>query len=183
MHRPRTFAAIAVACLIAACDEQTAPPLAKESVIPDSAEQMAFSVTVHLTDAGVRRAQLKADTMLVYDEGTRMQVHGVHTTFFTDAGVQNAILTSQWGTYHVRLQTMEARGNVVVTTTDGRKLETPQLRYDPARNEVSSDSAFRMTDPDRVTEGIGFVSDPDLTTIRILRAAKLSGQSVTVPKR
>lgn len=181
--RLRAFALLALSVIVAACSEQTAPPVVTQMVLPDSAEQMAFGVTVQLTDAGVRRATLKADTMLMYDEGTRMQVRGVHTTFFTDAGVQNAVLTSHWGTYHVRLQTMEARGNVIVTTTDGRKLETPQLRYDPARNEVSSDSAFRMTDPDRVTEGIGFVSDPDLTTIRILKAAKMSGQAVTVPKR
>lgn len=181
--RARSLLLIGLAGAGVACGEQTAPPVAQQSMLPETAEQLLYGVNFVLTDAGVRRAMLKARTMLMFDEGTRTEMSGVHTTFFTEAGVQNAVLTSDEGSYHVRLQTMEARGNVVVVTTDGRKLETPQLRYDPSRNEVSSDSAFRMTDPDRVTEGVGFVSDPDLTTIRILKAAKMSGQSVIVPKR
>ena len=48
------------------------------------------------------------------------------TTFFNDTGAQTAVLTSHGG--HVRHaldSTMEARKNVVVVSTDGRRLTTP----------------------------------------------------------
>jgi LPS export ABC transporter protein LptC len=78
---------------------------------------------------------------------------------------------------------MEARGNVVVTSTDGRKLESPELKYDPTRNEISSDSAFTFTTPQQVVQGIGFVSDPQMHRIQILRKVQASGKAVAIPKR
>ena len=66
---------------------------------------------------------------------------------------------------------MEARGNVIVITEDGRRLETAQLRYDPQRNEISGDSAFVLTRPGDVLSGIGFVTDPNLSRIRVDSAA------------
>ena len=74
---------------------------------------------------------------------------------------------------------MEARGNVVVVSEDGRRLDTQQLRYDPARNEISSDSAFVLTEPTRRLEGIGFVSDPDMNNIRVHKV--IGGQGGTIP--
>jgi LPS export ABC transporter protein LptC len=79
---------------------------------------------------------------------------------------------------------MEARGNVVVVSEDGRRLETQQLRYDPARNEISSDSAFVLTEPTQRVSGIGFRADPNLNNVNILRAASGSTtRSVRQPDR
>jgi LPS export ABC transporter protein LptC len=78
---------------------------------------------------------------------------------------------------------MEARGNVVVVTKDGRRLLTEQLRYDPSRNEVSSDVAFTLTEPQRSVEGVGFIADPNLNNIRILSAARATGQPITIPRK
>ena len=152
--------------------------------IPDSADQMLIGVTTYLTDAGVRRAELKSDTALMYEDNTRSELRKVNAIFYTITGAQNATLTAKEGTYNMRLGTMEGRGNVVVNSVEGRKLTTPQLRFDPGRNEISSDSAFRLTMPDgRVLQGIGFISDPDLNSIRILKTVKASGQRVTIPKQ
>jgi hypothetical protein len=78
---------------------------------------------------------------------------------------------------------MEARGNVVVLATDGRRLTTEQLKYDPSRNEISSDTAFVMTEKNRTVSGIGFISDPNMNSLRILRGARSTGQEITIPKR
>ena len=78
---------------------------------------------------------------------------------------------------------MEARGNVVVVSTDGRKLTTPHLRYDPAKNEISSDSTFKLIESGgRTTEGVGFLADPDLNNVRVLKSAKSRGNQLTIPK-
>jgi LPS export ABC transporter protein LptC len=171
-------------CAIVACQDIKEPPTVRGTSLPDSADQMLFSITVYLTDAGVRRAELKSDTAYMYDDNTRTELRKVNTIFFTQAGERDATLTSREGTYNMRLGTMEARGEVVVNSTTGRRLTTPQLRYDPGRNEVSSDSAFRLTMPDgRVIQGIGFISDPDLNSVRILKNVRASGQRVTIPKQ
>jgi LPS export ABC transporter protein LptC len=160
------------------------PPSAGAAPLPDSADQVLFGISVKLTDGGVRRAELKSDTALMYDNNTRTELRRVNAVFYTATGVQDATLTARAGTYNMRLGTMEARGDVVVISTTGRRLTTPELRYDPGRNEVSSDSAFRLTMPDgRVLSGIGFISDPDLNSVRILKDPKASGARVTIPKQ
>lgn len=169
---------------IGACQDLKEPPVVPGTSLPDSADQMIIGMSTILTDAGVRKAELKSDTALMYDDNTRTELRKVNTIFFTPAGERDATLTSREGTYNMRLGTMEARGDVIVNSTAGRRLTTPQLRYDPGRNEVSSDSAFRLTMPDgRVITGIGFISDPDLNSIRILRKPSASGQRLTIPKQ
>ncbi len=183
MRAPLAVFALLLA-FVAACQETTqAPPVAKNPVLPDSADQLMFGVWFLLTDAGVKRAEVRGDTAYLYEESTRSDLRQVKTDFFKPSGEKDATLTSLQGTYSSRLGTMEARGKVVVITTDGRKLETPHLRYDPARNEISSDSTFVLTQTDRRLEGIGFVSDPDLNNIKVLRNMKAFGQQVTIPKR
>jgi len=169
--------------IAAACRNTQSPPLAEESVLPDSAEQMLHNISFLLTDQGVRRAEVFADTMLTYNDNTRYELRVVRTVFYTLAGEQNAVLTSDQGVYLMRVGSMEAQGHVIVVATDGRTLDTPELRYDPSRNEISSDSAFTLTDKEQVTKGVGFVSNPEMTNIRILRAAQVSGTQVDIPKR
>ncbi len=179
----RVLPAIVSALLLGACQGASpAPPVAKSAVIPDSADQMMYGV-VPKDDAGVRRAEVRADTAYMYDQNTRTDLRKVRTEFFKVTGEKNATLTSLTGQYNSRLGTMEARGMVVVVTTDGRKLESPHLRYDPGRNEISSDSVFILTQTDRRVEGVGFISDPDLKNIKVLRNAKAFGQEITIPKQ
>lgn len=179
----RVATCVVAALLGVACQDTQAPPLAKEMLLPDSAEQMMFGVSLILTDAGVRRAVVKSDTLLMYDANTREELRKVTATFYTAEGEQDAVLTAREGVHSSRLGTMEARGNVVVLATDGQKLNTPHLRYDPSRNEISSDSAFTLTEGQRVTKGVGFVSNPDMTNMRILAGAQVTGQQVRIPKR
>jgi LPS export ABC transporter protein LptC len=169
---------------LAACQDMQEPQAARSAPLPDSADQMLMKMSVFLTDAGVRRAELRSDTALTYEDNTRTELRNVDAVFYTATGSKDATLTSRYGTYNMRLGTMQARGNVVVNSTAGRRLTTQELRYDPGRNEVSSDSAFRLTMPDgRVLSGIGFISDPDLNSVRILRDPKASGARVTIPKQ
>jgi LPS export ABC transporter protein LptC len=183
MTRPTLLATILTVALLAACQEAKSPTRVVGIPLPDSAEQMMFGVNFKLTDGGVQRAELQADTALMYGDNTRWELRRVTTTFYTLTGTKDATLTSLQGTYLLRVGSMEARGNVVVISEDGKKLETPQLKYDQTRNEISSDTAFTLTERDGVSSGIGFVSDPHMTQIRIMRAARSSGRQLTLPKR
>jgi LPS export ABC transporter protein LptC len=103
----------------------------------------------------------------------------VRTIFYNSVGAQDAVLTSRRGTYNTRLGSMVARQNVVVASEDGRRLTTSELIYNQPRNEISSDSAFVLTEPNRRLEGIGFRSDPNMRNIRILKGASGVARNVT----
>lgn len=169
--------------VVAACGDTQGPPVANLTPLPDSAEQMLFGVQLVLTDEGVRRAVVISDTVFMYDDATREDLRKVIVRFFTTAGEQQAVLTSDRGAHSTRLGTMEARGNVIVISSEGKRLESPHLKYDPSRSEISSDSAFTLTEGDRVTKGVGFVSNPDMSNMRILAAAQVTGTEVRIPRQ
>jgi LPS export ABC transporter protein LptC len=154
-----------------ACSSKKQPPVATHSPLADSADQVMYGARFNLTDKGLQRAQLQADTAYFFEDNTRIELEPVHTTFFTATGAKDAVLTSQRGTYNSRTTNMVARKNVVVVSEDGRRLTTPELIYNQQRNEISSDSAFVMTEPNRRLEGIGFRSDPNMKNIQILKGA------------
>lgn len=159
-----------------ACNgEGTAPPRVSGSPMADSADQMMFGINTLLTDRGVMNAELGADTAFFFDENTRIELRVVKLTFYTRTGERNSVLTGEEGTYNTRQSQMEARGNVVVVTEDGRRLTTEQLRYDQIRNEISSDSAFVLTEPGRRLEGVGFTSDPNMNNVRVHRLIEGQG--------
>ena len=177
-------AAAALVFAVSACQDTGATPPVTSHAAPDTADQTMFGVRLVLSDHGVQRALMQADTAFTYEDNTHTELRTVRSTFFTETGVKSATLTSRQGTYNVRTGNMEARGNVVVISEDGRRLETPQLRYDPGRNEISGDSVFVLTRPEDVLEGIGFLTDPNLTRIIVKSNAHgRTTKSVVQPDR
>jgi LPS export ABC transporter protein LptC len=142
----------------------------------DSADQLMINLTTYLTNQGVRQAFLEADTGFVYETRGRTELRKVRITFYTQNGVRTSTLTSDSGTYNMRTGAMEAQGNVVVVRADGARLSTSLLRYDQARNEVSTDRAYNFVAPDRNIRGDGFVSDPGFTNIVTQRPRGQAGQ-------
>ena len=182
------LARVAVGCamfaIVGACTDPGATPPVVAKSAADSADQTMFGVRLVLSDHGVQRALLEADTAYTFDDNTRTELRVVRSTFYTEAGIKEGTLTSREGTYSSRSGTMEARGNVVVIAEDGRRLDTPQLRYDPQVNEISGDSAFVLTRPGDVLSGIGFKTDPNLTRIRVDSAASgRTTKSIAQPDR
>ncbi len=166
----------------AACSGKAAVPTVAttRNLLADSADQIMFHIRTVLTDRGMLKADLRADTAFFFNDNTKIELRGVNTTFYTTTGQKNAVLTSREGTYDTRLHQTEARKDVVVVSEDGRRLTTSQLRFQEQRNEISSDSAFVLTEPGRRVEGVGFVSDPNLKNIRV-RQVRTGTGSFTLP--
>ena len=164
---------------VAACSSKKQPPVAAHSPLADSADQVMYGARFNLTDKGLQRAQLQADTAYFFEDNTRIELENVHTTFFTATGAKNAVLTSKRGRFNSRTNNMVARKNVVVVSEDGRRLTTPELTYNQQTNQISSDSAFVMTEPNRRLEGVGFRSDPDMKNIQILKGASGMARGVS----
>ena len=174
---------VAAALLAAACTNTSDVAVSARATLADSADQTMYGARSLLTDRGLMRAELLADTAYFFDDNTRIEMRRVHTTFYASNGAKNAVLTSNEGTYNTRSGRMEARGDVVVVSEDGRRLSSPQLRFDQARNEISSDSAFVLTEPGRRLEGVGFISDPDMNNIRVLKGTKGTTGAFQIPNQ
>jgi LPS export ABC transporter protein LptC len=162
---------------------KTTPPVSSRSALADSANQVMYGARFNLTDQGVMHAQLVADTAYFFDDNTRVELMHVNSTFFTNTGVKSAVLTSRRGTYHTATGMMLARGDVVVNSEDGRRLRSEELKYDQGRNEISSDSAFALTGPDRSLQGIGFRSDPNLQNVHVLKTLSGTAGAITIPNQ
>lgn len=156
-------------------------PVALKNPLADSADQVLYHTKSVLTDAGVMKAEVYGDTAYVFDDNTRVEMRGVRTIFFTVTGERNAVLTSREGTYNTRTNNMQARGDVIVVSQDGRRLTTPVLTYEQTKNQISSDTSFTLTDTARQMIGIGFRSDPNMNNMRCLRACSGSAGRVTLP--
>lgn len=187
LHRPlaRQLAVLALlaGCLAwaAACSDVEPPPITTEPTLADSADQVMFNVRFGLIRDGIRRGELFADTAFVFDQNARMELRGVRSNFYTEAGSLQGTLISREGTYDSRNGLLEARGDADVTTADGRKLTSPELRYDISQNQVLSDSSFVLTEPGRRVEGIGFSSDPSLRNVVIRKTIGGAGGAITIP--
>lgn len=171
------------AALIAACDAKgSAPPLQGRATIADSAEQVMVGVRLLMTDKGVLRGELFADTAYIFDENTRFELRKVRTTFNTVTGAKDGVMSADRGRYNMRQQLLEGFGHVVIITNDGRRLSSPQLRYSQGLNEVASDSAYTFVRPGQTMSGVGFKTDPQLTRFQGFGGGKSRG-SITLPSQ
>ena len=140
---------------------------------PDSADQVLLGMSHYVTDAGIQRAHVRADTAYFYSPAQTAELRNVHITFYDTRGAETSTLTSRQGTYHWRSGDMEARGNVVVVRTDSATLRTEVIRYSQVRNQVSSDKDFVFDEPTRHIKGTGFTADPDF---KVVTANRVTGE-------
>ena len=180
MHR-RVLVAIAALVVSVACKRQGAtPPVKSGQTMADSAEQVMLGVRLLLTDRGVQRGELFADTAYIFEEQTRYDLRKVRATFNTSTGTKDGVMSANRGLYNLREQKLDGFGNVVIVTTEGKRLTSPHLRYMQGINEVSTDSAFTLVEPGRSLSGVGFRADPQLTRVQVLKAGSGRG-SLTLP--
>jgi len=176
-------AALLVALGGAACGDKrpdAVAAVAAAAEAADSADQLIIGMTHYITENGVRKAYLEADTAFIYENTGRAQLRGVRVTFFGPSGDTSSVVTSRFGSYEYRPPRMEAREDVVVLLSNGGRLTTSVLRYDQTRNEVSTDQHYDYVAPDRQMEGEGFVTDPALSVFRTTRPRGTAG-SITLP--
>jgi LPS export ABC transporter protein LptC len=168
---------------IVGCNGKSGIPAGPDDPLADSADQVMWTARLKLTDGGVNKAEVHADTAYFFDENTRVEMRGVNTVFFTETGAKNAVLTSRQGTYNSRTGNMEARGNAYVVAVDGRTLKSPVLDYDQVRNIMSSDSVFTATDTTgRRLDGIGFTSDPNMDNLHCFKNCHGIGGQIILPE-
>jgi LPS export ABC transporter protein LptC len=145
----------------------------------DTADQVLIDMTHYVTNDGVVRARVRADTAFFYQNSQSVEMRNVHITFYDTDGRETSTMSAKGGTYHWATGDMEGRGNVVVVGAgDGRTLKSEVMRYKQATNQVSSDQPFVFDGPGRHVKGEGFTSDPEFRNVSALHPTGTGGKFV-----
>ena len=157
--------------VLSACDAKKATAKPRLTTARDSADQVLYGAHSVLATNGLKRGELSGDTVLAFDAATRFEFQGLRAQFTTSLGRPLAVLTAPSGTYHIGATTIvEAHGPVtIVSDTSHRRLTVQTARYDIAKNQIVSDSAFVVNGGTKRFSGIGFTADPGLFTVKCLK--------------
>jgi LPS export ABC transporter protein LptC len=163
----------ALTASLACRDEGVRPPTSNQAA--DTANQILFNLQHYVTELGVRRSLVEADTAYMYDPSQTAELKILKVTFYDMNGSVSSVLTSKEGTYHWQNGAMTARGDVVGTAPDGRTLRTSVLVYDPITKKISSDRHFTFDRGGDHLEGEGFSSDTDFRNVVVNRPRGAEG--------
>ena len=167
-HNDSALVAIAVVIFVAgACSKEGSP--AAESLMPDSADQVAYGFTNHFTVDGVARAKLEADSAFHYADHEEWQLFNLRVEFRSPQGALRSTLTSLRGTYNWSTGNMEARDSVVAVTPDQRRLTTCALEYTNESDIITGPCAFVFDAENEHLEGESFTADPDFRNVTAVR--------------
>jgi len=169
--RVATAVAFLVVALTAGCNTPQVSANTRAQTPEDSVEQVMFGARSVLVSNGTRRGEVSGDTVSTYDAATRFEFHGVHALFTNPMDRPLATLTARAGTYRMGHALFDVHGPVtIVSDTSKRRLEGNTVRYDIARNRLSSDSAFVATAGTRRLTGVGFTADPGMFSVKCLQS-------------
>lgn len=180
----RRITAVALAALAAlplvGCEETGARPTTTLQA-PDTADQVLEGFSHYVTNQGVRRSRVEADTAYFYEGSQVTELRNITVTFYDARGAEGSTLTARRGTYRWQDGSMEANDNVVVVSPDGRRLSTETLRYDNATNTISTDQRFSFDRGAEHLEGNSFRSDPDFKNVVTDRPRGVAGDGLLLP--
>jgi LPS export ABC transporter protein LptC len=166
--------------LVLGCEDTGARPTTTVAA-SDSADQVLEGFSHYVTNAGVRRSRVEADTAYFYESTQVTELRKVKVTFYDIKGAESSTLTSKTGTYRWQDGAMEANGHVVVVSPDGRRLVTERLRYDNAANTISTDQPFTFDDTSQHLKGNSFRSDPDFRNVVTDQPSGVAGKGMLLP--
>ncbi len=163
-------AASAVAPLfVVACEEAMDAPVASADVQGIGADIVYYGMVSYLTASGVREGRVQADTAYAFFDSATVKLKGMRLVFYNSDGTERASVTADAGELDENTDRMVARGNVVlIVLSDGRRIETAELNYNPGEDRIWSDSATVQTLANgTVTRGTAFQSDMDFRNVVI----------------
>jgi LPS export ABC transporter protein LptC len=172
--------AILAAAALPACEDTGARPTTTIQA-PDSADQVLEGFSHYVTNDGIRRSRVEADTAYFYEATQITNLANPKVTFYDLKGAESSTLTAKRGLYRWQDGSMEASDSVVVVAPDGRRLATERLRYDNATNQISTDRHFTFDRGEEHLEGNSFRSDPDFRNVVTDRPRGVAGDGMLLP--
>lgn len=179
MNRYTWIPLLGVLSLPAACGPQATAPETGAGGADFPADMVMTNVRHVITSEGVRQAVLTGDTAFVQQRSGHTDLRGVHLVFYNESGEESGRLTSRTGEYVSPGGALTARGDAVLIldSEDGeRRIESEELHYDPAADQVWSDQPTVMHHQGQVYRGSSFRSDTRFQNVTV-QQPRTSGES------
>jgi LPS export ABC transporter protein LptC len=117
--------------------------------------------------------ELEAKIAQSYKKGKRTLLEDLKVTFHSQDG-RVVTLRGDRGRIDEKTRDMEVDGGVVVTSSDGLRLQTDSLQYHHSRREITTDAPVRIEGRGAKISGVGLVMDLATERISILEEVETS---------
>lgn len=127
-------------------------------------------VEILYSDSAQVRVRITAETMLNkldINEPHQEFIDGVFVEFFNPVGLITSTMTANYAIRYERKGEVIARDSVVWASIDGQKLETEELIWREADEEIFTRKFARVTTPREIIYGHGFRAKQDFSNARI----------------
>jgi len=174
---------VALAALVGGCREDDNAPIASPELLEAGAESVIYEMVMEITVNGIREGRVEADTAFIYPDSSLYSLRNpVLFLFEEETGLERARVESERGRFNFETRELEAQGNVVLTIREGnRTVETQELHYDPAGDQIWSDSTSVMREGNTVTRGESFRSDLDFQRAEVINGSIINEGNDTAP--
>ncbi len=160
---------------MASCSDKPEKLVAGEGFDEPEADAVAEPVAIAQELRGVRYSQSKGDKLLWRLDAKRVEqadggpvdLQSVEITYYGDDG-RRTVLTADVGLYDAAGRNATLRGNVIVETSDGGRVETSAVHWDQDEEKLSGAGEVIITRGDSIIMGRGFELLPENETLKIL---------------
>lgn len=159
------------AVIVTACGERPSVTKVSEDPFVSAPSQMATNIVVTFTDSSFVKARLYASVGRILEQQQTTMSGPVTVDFFDrDNQVPVARLTSDSCIIDDRTKNMTAVGSVVVRSLRrDLTLNTSRLSWVQATQRIRTEESVRIETPQERIDGIGFESNQDLSSYRLLQ--------------
>lgn len=172
-HIYRSVAALAVATLcLCSCKKEV--KLTTDAVTDRSAMPVldARDVTTLISDSGVVRYRITTPSWQIYDKATPAYwefPQGVYLEKFDRDLSADAFLQADYAYYNKDEELWHLVGNVKALNLEGEQFDTPELWWSQKEEKVYSDTIISIRRASSIINGVGFVSNQEMTKYTIRR--------------
>lgn len=164
-----TISLMTVLVLMASCDSNF-KKIQKINSVPFFASGDAENINLKYVDSGRVKAILLSPRMLDYSQVKYPFTEfpkGIDLTLI-DAKNQKSsvVILADYAIQYTKKELIDLRGNVIITSDDGKQLKTEQLYYNQKNDWFFTEKFYRISDIDNsFTEGIGIDFDSKFQTV------------------
>jgi len=169
--RPRsTFSYLGLCAVLTlyGCTEAETPTPQPTTAQQFPSSEATNATTVFLTESIVT-TRIQSARVISFSDQDSAWAYKLAVDFYNRVGEHTSKLNADSALVREKARLLEGYGNVRIVTDDGRTLESQHLAWDDAGRLITTDSLVTITRGEDIMKGYGFVSDPELTRIRLRR--------------
>lgn len=180
MRQGTRLASVLVCCciLMVACSKPKTETAVGYENIDSMPSLYTRDVNTLISDSGITRYRIKAAVWYMY-EGENHAEHywyfpeGIYVEQFDSTFTTETMIEGDTALYMKEKQLWQLDGNVHIENVEGREFDTQQLFWDQKKRRIYSDVPIRITSEEEIIEGVGFVSNEQMTKYSIKRTTGL----------